>query len=40
VTLPEVLGLPWGLVVFVVVLIALAGFWGATRIERWIGSRS
>jgi hypothetical protein len=40
VTLPEVSGLPWGLVVFAVVVIALVGFWGATKIERWAGSRS
>jgi uncharacterized membrane protein YedE/YeeE len=40
VTLPEVFGLPWGLVVFSVVLIAVVGFWGATKIERWAGSRS
>jgi len=40
VTLPEVLGLPWGLVVFAVVLLAVIGFWGASRIERWAGSRS
>jgi hypothetical protein len=40
VTLPEVFGLPWGLVVFAVVLIAVVGFWGATKIERWAGSRS
>ena len=39
VTLPEVFGLPWGLVVFAVVVIAVVGFWGATRIERWLGSR-
>jgi uncharacterized membrane protein YedE/YeeE len=39
VTLPEVLHLPWGLVVFVVVLIAVAGFWGATLIERRVGGR-
>ncbi len=39
VTLPEVFGLPWGLVVFAVVVIAVVGFWGATKIERWIGSR-
>jgi hypothetical protein len=39
VTLPEVLGLPWGLVAFAVVVIAVVGFWGATKIERWIGSR-
>jgi uncharacterized membrane protein YedE/YeeE len=39
VTLPEVLHLPWGLVVFVVVLIAVLGFWGATLIERRVGGR-
>jgi len=40
VTLPEVFGLPWGLVVYAVVVIAVVGFWGATKIERWAGSRS
>jgi len=40
VTLPEVLGLPWGVIVFVVVVIAVAGFWGAGKVERWIGGRS
>ena len=40
VTLPEVLGLPWGVLVFAIVLIAVLGFWGATRVERWMGSRS
>jgi uncharacterized membrane protein YedE/YeeE len=40
VTLPEVLGLPYGLVVFAVVVIAVVGFWGATKVERWIGGRS
>jgi uncharacterized membrane protein YedE/YeeE len=34
VTLPEVLDLPLGLVVFAVVVIAVMGFWGATLIER------
>ena len=34
VTLSEVFELPWGLVVFVVVVIAVVGFWGATLIER------
>ena len=34
VTLPEVSGLPWGLVVFAVVVIAVVGFWGATLVER------
>jgi len=40
VTLPQVLGLPWGLVVFMVVLIAVLGFWGASRVERWARSRT
>ena len=40
VTLPEVFGLPWGLVVFAVVVIAVVGFWGATKVERWVGGRS
>ena len=40
VTLPEVFDLPWGLVVFAVVLIAVAGFSAATLIERRIGARS
>ena len=40
VTLPEVLGLPYGVVVFAVVVIAVVGFWGATTIERWVGSKS
>jgi len=40
VTLPEVLGLPYGVVVFAVVVIAVVGFWGATKIERWAGSKS
>ena len=40
VTLPEVLGLPYGVVVFAVVVIAVVGFWGATWIERWVGSKS
>jgi len=34
VTLPEVFELSWGLVVFVVVIIAVLGFWGATLVER------
>jgi len=40
VTLPEVLDVPWGLVVFAVVIIAVVGFWGATAVERWIGGKS
>ena len=39
VTLPEVLGLPWGIVVFAVVLVAVLGFWGATSVERWMERR-
>jgi uncharacterized membrane protein YedE/YeeE len=40
VTLPEVFDLPWGLVVFAIVVIAVAGFSAATFIERRIGDRS
>ena len=40
VTLPEVFDLPWGVVVFAVVMIAVAGFSAATFIERRIGDRS
>ena len=40
VTLPQVFDIPWGVVVFAVVVIAVVGFWGATTIERWIGGRS
>jgi len=40
VTLPEVFDLPWGLVAFAVVMIAVAGFSAATFIERRIGYRS
>ena len=40
VTLPEVFDLPWGLLVFAVVLIAVAGFSAATFVERRIGDRS
>jgi len=39
VTLPEVLRLPWGIVVFAVVLVAVLGFWGATSVERWMERR-
>jgi hypothetical protein len=37
-TLPEVFGLPYGLVVFGVVLMAVAGFRGAAWIERRFGA--
>ena len=37
VTLPQVFHLPYGLVVFAVVLMALGGFWGASWVERRFG---
>jgi len=40
VTLPEVLHLPWGLIVFVVVVIAVAGFSAATLVERHFGDKA
>jgi uncharacterized protein len=39
-TLPEVLHLPWGMVVFAVVLMAIGGFWGAAALERRYGGAS
>jgi hypothetical protein len=36
-TLPKVFHLPHGLVVFGVVLMALGGFWGATKLEQVFG---
>ena len=39
VTLPEIFELPWGLVVFAVVVIAVVGFWGATLVERRFGEK-
>jgi hypothetical protein len=38
-TLPQLLHLPYGLVVFLVVLMALAGFKGAGWIEARFGTR-
>ena len=38
-TLPQVLGIPWGLLVFGVVLMAVAGFAGASWIERKMAAR-
>jgi hypothetical protein len=38
-TLPQVLHLPYGLVVFAVVLMALGGFYGAGLLEARFGSR-
>ena len=34
IVLPEALGVPYGLIVFAVVLMAVAGFAGATWVER------
>jgi len=39
-TLPQALYLPWGFVTFAVVLVALVGFWGAQRVERWVAARA
>jgi hypothetical protein len=38
-TLPQMLHLPYGLVVFAVVLMALGGFWGAAWIESRFGAK-
>ena len=40
VTLPQVLHLPWGLLVFAVVLVAVAGFSAATLVERRFGDKA
>jgi hypothetical protein len=40
VTLPAFLGLDEGVVVLAVVLMAVAGFWVASRVERWRGKDS
>jgi uncharacterized membrane protein YedE/YeeE len=39
-TLPRLTGLPWGVLVFVVVAMAVAGFAGATWIERRMARRA
>lgn len=39
VTMPALFGLPYGLVVFAVVLMALGGFWGAGAVERIFGAK-
>ncbi len=38
-TLPGVLGISWGIVAFGVVLVAVAGFAGASRVEKWATAR-
>jgi hypothetical protein len=40
VTLPQYFDMPYGLVVFAVVLMALGGFAAAGRVERWMAARS
>ncbi len=39
ITLPQVLNLPYGLVVFLVTLMAIGGFAGATRVEKFMAAR-
>jgi hypothetical protein len=39
-TLPGVMGVPWGIVAFGVVLTAIGGFAGATWVERWMAARA
>jgi len=39
-TLPEVTGVPWGIVAFGVVLMAIGGFIGATWVERWMAAKA
>ncbi len=38
-TLPQVTGLPYGFIVFAVVLMALGGFWGAEWVEKKMAAR-
>lgn len=38
-TLPQALGVPWGILVFVVVLMAVGGFMGATWVEKKMAAR-
>jgi hypothetical protein len=38
--LPGVLGVPWGVVAFAVVLMAVGGFAGATWVERWMAAKT
>jgi hypothetical protein len=39
-TLPQVLGVPYGILVFGVVLMAVGGFMGATWVEKWMAARA
>jgi hypothetical protein len=39
-TLPQVLGIPHGILVFGVVLMAVGGFMGATWVEKWMAAKA
>jgi hypothetical protein len=39
-TLPEATGISWGILAFGVVLLAIAGFAGATWVERWVATKA
>jgi hypothetical protein len=39
-TLPQVLGVPYGFLVFAVVLMAVGGFMGASWVEKWMAARA
>ena len=39
-TLPQVLGVPYGILVFGVVLMAVGGFMGATWVEKWMAAKA
>jgi hypothetical protein len=39
-TLPQAFHMSFGLVVFLVVLMALGGFWGSEKIEKWMARRT
>ena len=39
VTIPQYFNLPYGLVVFAVVLMAIGGFAGAGWVEKWMAAR-
>jgi hypothetical protein len=39
ITLPQLFGVPYGLVMLVIVLIALLGFWAAPSIERYFRNK-
>jgi hypothetical protein len=39
-TVPQAFHMSYGLVVFLVVLVALGGFWGAEKVEQWMARRT